>query len=258
MQDQTAASAIDAALKCDWQKAILTNGKILKENPADIDCLNRLGKAYLEIGDCKKAALFFRKVLKIDKYNPIAIKNLDRASNITPSKNPKPANQVQALASVTNFLEEPGKTRLVTLVNIAPPSTLLKQNYADTLILNPKRHTVIVEDTQGNYLGALPDDLGHRLSILIKGGNCYVAIVKSVAKSSLVVFLREVSRTKKFRDTPSFLVSNAADYLSFLREDTGILDESAKNISRDGDESSENQEEETSSSKLHQDEEPET
>ncbi len=227
MSDAATTSAIAAALKCDWATAVSVNAKILKDHPTDIDCLNRLGKAHLEMGDCKKAATYFRKALKIDKYNAIAQKNLARSVNSKPNKQSFSLNKQSfsnkkpgATASYTNFIEEPGKTRLVTLVNTAPAATLMGLDHADALVLVPKRHTVIIEDGEGQYLGALPDDLGHRLGVLIKGGNRYEAITKSITKNSIVVFLRETFRSKKFHNTPSFLSTTSPDYLSFLREDT--------------------------------------
>lgn len=214
MQDANTTAAVALALKCDWIPAIRANAKILKDFPNDIDCLNRLGKAHLELGNNKKAAAFFRKVLKIDKYNPIALKNLDRLATA------KVVNKKSNPPQVISFLEEPGKTKLVTLVNPAPASVLMQQSHADTLNLFSKRHTVVVQDQQGTYVGALPDDLGHRLSILIKGGNRYEAIIKSISRHSMIIFLREIVRSKKFHNTPSFLNTNGGDYLSFLRDES--------------------------------------
>lgn len=236
MQDPQTAAAINAALCCDWATAITANTQILKLDPQDIDCLNRLGKAYLETGENKKAAYYFRRVLKIDKYDPIAQKNLSRATSTKIKK-------TGTITPAINFLEEPGKTKLVTLVNAAPTSVLLKQNCADALTLLAKRHTVVVEDQEGNYLGALPDDLGHRLGVLIKGGNAYEATIKSVSKNSIIVFLRETSRAKRFLHTPSFLASGSGDYLSFVREEaptSAVTSEEDDEQHRD----------------LHQDEEP--
>lgn len=238
MQDVTISEAIEAALRCDWQKAVSVNQKLLKVSPDDIDCLNRLGKAFLEIGENKKAATFFRKVLRIDKYNPIAQKNLEKTSSPSKTK-----TKTTTLIQARNFLEEPGKTRLVSLVNIASASVLSKQDHTDCLNLFPKRHTVVVQDSEGNYVGALPDDLGHRLSILMKGGNRYEAITKSVTKNSIVIFLREVYRSKKFHNTPSFLSSNSPDYLSFLREESAPTDELKSSLTDDVDESNDGQDE---------------
>jgi hypothetical protein len=38
----------------------------------------------------------------------------------------------------------------------------------------------------------LPDDLAHRMLILIQGGNKYEGFVKSVSKNTLFIFLKEL------------------------------------------------------------------
>ncbi len=232
--DDKVSEAIKAALSSNWQKAVEINSQILKTDQKNIDCLNRLGKALLETGENKKSATVFRKVLKLDKYNAIAQKNLARTKTGAVKK-----NDGQTVAPVTNFLEEPGKTKLVSLVNIAPVSVLLGQNQTDPVKLANKRHTVLVTDWQDNYLGALPDDIGRRLSLLIKGGNEYTAVIKSVTKNSLVVFLRETKRSKRFVNTPSFAANT--DYLSFVP--------ALPPVSEDA------EEEETITDRLHHDEE---
>lgn len=224
------SQAIKAALCADWQKAVDINNQILKNDCQNVDCLNRLGKAYLELGEYKKAAAAFRKVLKIDKYNPIAQKNLARALSaptIKKKASNKPSKTATTRPNTSNrplqnpaldFLEEPGKTKLVSLVNLGSTRILLKQKQADQVFLILKRRTVMVEDAEGNYLGSLPDDLSHRLYMLIKHGNKYCALIKSASKNCLVIFIREIFRAKKLADTPSF-AANIEDYFSYIRDD---------------------------------------
>lgn len=215
-------AAIAAALSLDWQKALEINNKILAECPDDLDCLNRIGKAYMEIGDYKKAALIFKKALKINKYDQIASRNLARVTQTpAPKKSVQNSKKARVLGThlMVSFLEEPGKTKVINLVNLAPAKTLLTLNNADAIVINPKRHTVFLEDEGGTYLGALPDDLAHRLLILMKGGNKYEGFVKSCSKNTLTVFLKEVTRAKRFHNTPSFPASGG-DYLSFVRDET--------------------------------------
>lgn len=211
-------AAVEAALCSNWEKAKSLNEKLLKECPDDVDCLNRLGRALLEMGNNKKAATIFRKVLKVSRFDPIATKNLARAMQ-TSGKKKRIVGDKQNTPMPTSFVEEPGKTKLIALVNVAPSKTLLAMDYAYPVVLSSRRHSVIVCDTENNYLGALPDDLGHRLLVLMRGGNVYEGFVKSVSKNSIIVFVREVTRAKKFKDTPSFQ-SSGADYLSYLRDDS--------------------------------------
>lgn len=259
MSDPETTAAIAAALKSDWETALEINLKIHKENPLDTECMNRLGKAYLELGNNKKAITIFKEVLKINKYDPIATKNLLRANQAPVSKNgqgkvsKKPATD----SSNISFLEEPGRTKMVTLVNVAPIRTLLTLQCTDLVALTMKRHSLLVENMDGTYLGALPDDLGHRLLVLIKGGNEYEAIVKSVGKGLLILFIREKLRAKRFKNTPSF-PSGTTDYLSFVRDENSH--EETPNTNTAGTEEGADDEDESVFKKtehLHQDEMPE-
>ncbi len=236
MTNYTSDAAVAAALASNWKKAIEINSALLKDTPLDIACLNRLGRAYLELGNCKKAIEYFKKVLKISKYDPIATKNLARAQvAITAKPNGQlTSNHTFTLVQKISFLEEPGQTKLVSLVNVAPAKTLLHVNYADPVKISCRRHTIMVTDFSGNYLGAFPDDLGHRLLVLVKGGNTYEGFVKGVSKNQVTIFVREVTRAKKFKNTPSFPTS-VSDYLSFVREDSPVLDESKPTPDSDSD-----------------------
>ncbi|OIP97539.1 hypothetical protein COT69_00030 [candidate division WWE3 bacterium CG09_land_8_20_14_0_10_39_24] len=68
--------AVKAALNKEWYKAIGLNDQILKEKGDDVYALNRMGRAYAEIGDIKKAKEYFRETLKHDPINQTAEKNL--------------------------------------------------------------------------------------------------------------------------------------------------------------------------------------
>lgn len=252
MSDPDTQSAIDAALKNDWQKALDLNLKLLKNTPSDIDCLNRLGKACLELGNTRKAIGIFKEILKLNKYDPIATKNLLRATESPASKGAKIKTPATNFVS---FLEEPGKTKMVSLVNVASTKTLLTVRCADFVNLTIKRHSIFVESQDGNYLGSLPDDLGHRILVLVKGGNTYEAFVKSVTKGALIVFIREKTRSKRFKNTPSF-PTGSSDYLSFVREDQ----RTEETVPKEGTEENQEDEDEATfkrSERLHQDELPE-
>lgn len=213
-----ASQAISAALDSRWEEAVKINSQILKAEEKNVDCLNRLGRACLELGQARRATAIFRQILKLDRYNPIAQRNLVRAQQTKTTSKPviKPTSAAKNIS--LDFLEEPGKTKLVGLVNLAPSSVLLKQKQADMVLLTPKRRTIIITNQEDQYLGALPDDLGHRLSFLIKGGNQYCAWTKAVSGKSLMIFIKEILRAKRFAQSPSFAITNL-DYLSTVREE---------------------------------------
>jgi len=206
MNDQLAQSAISAALESDWEKASRINSTILKSSPQDIDTLNRLGRALGELGQIQKATLAYRKVLRLDKYNQIALKNLQRLLSQDKRKRTITLKNGQLPELHFDFIEEPGKTKVVSLVNLASARTVFGLRPATSILLKPKRHTVVVclADQKQTYIGSLPDDLGHRLEKLLRGGNTYEGFIKSANKSLVSVFIREINRCPKFRNVSSF------------------------------------------------------
>ena len=105
------------------------------------------------------------------------------------------------------FLFEPGKTKIIQLLNLAPPSTIARLNCGEKLSMTLKKHTICVASENGTYLGALPDDLSHKLLSYINGGNKYDVYVKYSTAKKLTVFIREIERSPKFENQPSFQTS---------------------------------------------------
>lgn len=197
------AQAIEKALHQDWKEAIRINLEIIKTEENNIDSLNRLAFAYFKIGDDSRAKRAYQKVLKLDGYNQIAIKNLKKLASKRKAGQPEAVGELSPLM----FLEEPGKTKIVPLVNIAPERTLAGLTTGQEVFLKEKRHAVEVRDHQNAYLGALPDDLSFKLTKFIAGGNKYHVAIKSIGKNQLIVFIRELSRSKRFANQPSFVSS---------------------------------------------------
>lgn len=204
--------AINAAIDSNWEEAIKINQKILSINSDNVEALNRLGKAQLYMGRKDKAQNTYKQVLKIDPYNIIARKNFEKISksggvlkNGTANGNGKDNHSQVNLSTV--FLFEPGKTKIVNLINLAPPAVLASLNCADRTNLAPKKHFIHITSNDGVYLGALPDDLAHKLIALISAGNQYEAYVKCVTTKILTVLIRETYRSEKFANQPSFVDS---------------------------------------------------
>lgn len=217
--------AIHAALKADWDNAISLNKKLLKENATDIETLNRLAYALLEKGELDEARKVYQKVLKLDKHNPIAEKNVRKLSvlqgkTIIQSSKKFVDGESQTTRDLYDiFLEEPGKTKITKLRNVAEVHILSALRPADEISLSVKRHTIVVKSIKGDaYIGALPDDLTHRLIPLLKAGNVYKAYIKSVEKNAVSILIKEAKRGNRFKNTPSFLTTPAS-YYSFVRED---------------------------------------
>lgn len=207
--------AIDAALNQRWAEALEINKELNKLEPENIECLNRLAKAYFELGKYSQTKKIYQEVLKLDPYNTIAQKNLKKVSVF--KKNADPVSVDEASNGISHtpispdlFLEEPGVTKVVTLVKVAEPQKLVMLSSGMNVNLVLKNRGICVTYGNNNYLGALPDDTSHHLLKLIKGGNKYMAIIKSIKYNSITLLLREVFRSKKFKNQASFIDGSRA------------------------------------------------
>ncbi|OGM31198.1 hypothetical protein A2803_01850 [Candidatus Woesebacteria bacterium RIFCSPHIGHO2_01_FULL_44_21] len=200
MYDTLARRAILAALSQDWQNALQVNLTILSEDPEDVDALNRTARAYLQLGDFENAVLFSKRVLSKDPLNSIADKCLARCSllhtdGVFLGKNTQTTDA---------FLEIPGKTKIVSLVNICESVILARLDAGDNVQLVPKVRKVAVTTYDELYIGRLPDDLATRVIYFIKNGNEYETYIKSIAESEVKVFIKETKRAETLDDIPSF------------------------------------------------------
>lgn len=197
--------AIDAALDSRWEDALKINKKIIKEDPKNIDALNRQAKAYMELGKANLAKKYYSEVLKFDPYNPIAIKNIKIMKSCkSQDRIVSPCNGKDKLSAAL-FLQEPGKTKIVSLLKVAEPQKLSQASCGMRVEMVIKNRKITIVDSNSNYLGVMPDDVSHRLLRLFKGGNKYDLFVKSIRVNSLTVLVKETFRSKRFKNQPSFL-----------------------------------------------------
>lgn len=212
---ETSEKAIRAALLGNWEEAVELNRLILRDYPHDITALNRLGRAYMQLGRTEDALNTYRRVLKHDRYNPIATKSLKR---LKITKQP-PVTQTSPASPLirTDFLEEPGRTKSTQLVRPADQEIIATLHVGQPVTLDAKRRSVSVNLEDGTYIGSLPDDLSYRLIRLMRAGNKYEALVKGIPEPRGVqLFIREKQRSKRLQNLPSF-PSGATSYQADLR-----------------------------------------
>jgi tetratricopeptide (TPR) repeat protein len=197
--------AIQAALTTDWQKAIDLNQQILKLDKSNSETHNRLGRAYSESGQIERARTSYQAVLRLDPYNSIALKNLERLRAINSSK-AKTTNATSLSPDL--FMEEPGKTKVLEATNLAQPEILAQLHSADQVKLEPDSQGVAFKNSAGHLLGTYQGILSAKLVNLLKSGNVYDAYVKSVKPSELKIFVREIKRAAKYSGVPSFPLIN--------------------------------------------------
>jgi tetratricopeptide (TPR) repeat protein len=209
MESDLAHKAICAALAGNWKEATNLNKEILKTQSNDIDALNRLARAYAELGNISAAKKHAEKVLKLDPFNPIATKSLNKWKALK-------HGEVHSCSAYCPqiFLEEPGKTKIVPLLHLGECTTLGKLDSGDEVQLDPHGHRVSVISLEGKYIGRLTDDLSARLRRFISLGNEYQVFIKTIEPESVKIFIREVKSSPKLAGTPSF-PAEKIEYISF-------------------------------------------
>lgn len=206
--------AVRASLKGDWLKAISVNLSILETNPKDIETLNRLGFAYIANGNPKKAKTMYNQVLELDNGNPIALKNIKKISEMGKKKGIT-SFQIEN----TTFLEEVGKTKIITLINPASTKILRGLSIGQPLEICIKRLKIFILGEKEEFLGMLPDNISRRLIKFMEGGNKYAAYIKSVDNKDITIFMKETKRAQKFANQPSFVfLDNQKQSLSSFKK----------------------------------------
>lgn len=206
METSLAQKAVSLALSGDWQEALKINLEILSMNPEDTEALNRLARCYSETGQTEKAVATTQKVLDIDPINTIAQKCLSKWRTVRPGENhssPTPPGE--------SFLEESGKTKMITLVNPGDESVFANLDSGDEVKLAPFSHKVSIVDNAGKYIGRLPDDLAARLRCMLKKGIKYQTLIKSIDPKYVTVLIRELENKTGIASFPPEKI----DYVSF-------------------------------------------
>ena len=203
MYDKLARKAIAAAIANDWKHALELNKEILEKFPQDINSLNRASRALIESGEIDRAKKVSTQVLDIDPLNTIALKCIQKCDALS-ELDDLPSNGSSSNNVEQEFLEEPGKTKIVYLINLCEGQVLARLNTGEVVGLVPKHHKVSVIDNHETYIGRLPDDLSQRLIFLIGSGNEYATYIKSVTPDQVSIFIRETFRNKDLEDTVSF------------------------------------------------------
>ncbi|MDO8452742.1 MAG: tetratricopeptide repeat protein, partial [bacterium] len=216
-----AQKAIDCALSGNWAESEKLNNQILTVEPENKEALNRLGRTCIELGKLTKALSCYKKVLKIDPYNSIAIKAVTRLAQID-KRDVIASPKGVAISGISThnglsgqmFLEEPGKTKTVSLLHLGDKSAISMLDAGEEVKLLVLQHKACINNLEGKYLGRLPDDIAVRLIKLAKSGSKYKAYLRSAQPEEVKVFIREVEKGRSVEGIPSFPTEKTS-YISF-------------------------------------------
>ena len=190
LRRQRSKNAIALAMQGRWREAVAANQEIIESFPNDVDAYNRLGKAYIELGEYSLAKEAYTRAMELDPYNIIAQKNLRRLSYLGEAVVSPEADSDKAKPQ--HFIEETGKAGVVNLYHLAPREVLAKIVAGDKVYLRVSDSSLAVENSRGEYLGLVEPRHAQRLIKLMEGGNKYAAAIVSSAEDRVTVIIREV------------------------------------------------------------------
>jgi hypothetical protein len=187
-KEQRSKEAIDMAMQARWQDAVKINKEILAAFPDDVDTNNRLGRAYMELGQYKLSREAYKRAVELDPYNPIASRNIRRLNDL------KGAGKIEIETDKVepdHFIEEIGKTGVVTLEELAQKEKRASTVAGDRAVLKVQGSSLVVENSRGEYLGKVVPKHAPRLIRLMLGGNKYSAVVVKSTAEGMTVMVRE-------------------------------------------------------------------
>jgi tetratricopeptide (TPR) repeat protein len=223
--------AIELAATNSWADAVEINRQILGMGE-DADTFNRLGKAYLELGQYTQSHDSYQQTLRLNPTNTIARKNLSRLDALLA----RGVEQGQVLRTARQqvdlrlFITETGRTALTTLIDVPRSPAVDALVTGEKMDFRIEGKTVYVIDADGNTIGRLEPKLSQRLSELISGGNRYIAAIAQADLRQVRLLIRETYQDPSQRGRISFpgKLGEGAMYVSSVRYEDyeqDILDE---------------------------------
>ena len=215
LKRELSKEAIALALEGKWETATEVNLQILRHFPEEVDSLNRLGKAFLELGRYGAARAAFENASRIAPHNTITKKNLQRLAHLRGTVPPPTGGKV---VTPYLFIEESGKSAVTMLHNPAPQDTLAKMAAGDSVWLEPGDHALVIKNNQGEYLGQIETKMGTRLMRLLKGGNRYDVAIVSINREEISVTIYETHRHPDMANVCSFPTKTGEEYKVYWRD----------------------------------------
>ena len=196
--------AVALAMKGEWERAAEVNRAILELFADDVETMNRLTKALMELGNYEEAHSVAVRVCEVAPHNTIARKNRARVDEMR-SKPAATTRQARGAAGAPQlFIGESGKSATTTLLhtphNLSPDAV----SPGDSVELAIEHRAISVYSENGQFLGQVDPHIGHRLSRLIEGGNTYAAAIIGAHDDGIIVMIHETSRHRSLQNVASF------------------------------------------------------
>lgn len=196
--------AVGLAMKGEWERAAEVNRAILELFTDDVEAMNRLTKALMELGSYDEANTILDRVCQIAPYNNIARKNRARLDQMRTSASATTRHARRAAGAPQLFIGDSGKSASASLRhtprNLSP--AVISPGAPVQLVI--EHHGIGVYTDDGEYLGQVEPRLGHRLTRLIEGGNTYEAAIIGVGSEGISIMIHETSRHRSLQHIASF------------------------------------------------------
>ena len=230
LRNDLGKKAISLALNGEWAEAAELNQTILNQSPDDVEAMNRLGKAQMELGQYSEARVVLARVVQLAPYNSIAKKNLVRLDQMETA--PNPAKQTRKSGGVPQlFIEESGKSGITLLHKTASGPIVASIGPGEPVTLAVEKNSIVVSVRDDEYLGRIEPKLGSRLIRLMNGGNRYQAAVIGVKEQGITIIIREIYSDPSLHKICSFPSKGREENRVYLGEslmrymEDGDLDE---------------------------------
>jgi len=213
---RSSKQAIALAMEGRWREAVAANKEIIEHYPNDVDACNRLGRAYMELGEYALANQAYSQAKEIDPYSIIADKNLRRLANLEADGGISQGDAQRVEPRV--FIEETGKAGIVSLHHLADNKILAEVDAGDKVNLKIEGSRLVVGDSRGRYLGQVEQKHSQRLIRLMQGGNVYAATVISSSDNILAVIIHEVYQHPSQEGQLSFPSKGLGSFRSYVSD----------------------------------------
>lgn len=225
--------AVDAAISSNWDRAIELNKEIISTDKTNLGAFLRLGFAQLQSGQLEDASKSYKKALKLQPKHQIATENLERIEILLKQKAPDKKKEKKHL-DPNIFLDIPGKTKTVQLSNLGQKQHLADLYIGEEMEMKNKKRRLEVRSLNGDYIGALPDDICKRLSFFLEKESVYQTFIKEASLSRILIFIKEVSKGEEVKGYISFPTNNQP-MMHPLQENDNDADDNDDDDSKDND-----------------------
>ncbi|HLL50230.1 MAG TPA: tetratricopeptide repeat protein [Thermomicrobiales bacterium] len=203
---QLGEEARRAAFEGNWEEAVTLNLQIIDRFQRDADAYNRLGRAYISLGNLDDAKDAYSKALRADPANLIARRNLQRLEILRGQGGRDSADVTRPgpMPRPSAFLEEVGKTWVDELVNPGELRTLADISSGEELQFSVEDDRLIVLRSTGDRMGEVEPKTARRVLDLMTSGNRYEIFALGLAGQTLRIIIREIFRDPSVATTVSF------------------------------------------------------